>query len=77
MNMDKEKENERFVCPVGRFFSDLEKLSGKKSDFVKHLSQSRIEFLKAIRSLVDEKIESLENKTAKKSKKKGTKIKVE
>ena len=76
--MGKEKnENEVFVCPVGRFFSDLEKLSGKRSEFVKHLSQSRIEFLKAIRSLVDERIEGLEKKASKKDKKKGTKIKVE
>jgi hypothetical protein len=78
MNMGKEKdENEVFVCPVARFFSDLEKLSGKRSGFAKHLSQSRIEFLKAIRSLVDEKIEGLENKPSKKGKKKITKIKVE
>jgi hypothetical protein len=76
--MGKEKnESEMFVCPVGRFFSDLEKLSGKKSEFVRHLSQSRIEFLKAIRSLIDEKIEGLENKIEKKGKKKATKIKVE
>jgi len=76
--MDKEKnETEVFVCPVARFFSDLGKLSGKRSEFAKHLSQSRIEFLKAIRSLVDERIEGLENKTSKKGKKKVTKIKVE
>ena len=76
--MGKEKnENEVFVCPIARFFSDLEKLSGKRSDFAKHLSQSRIEFLKAIRSLVDERIAGLENKTSKRGKKKVTKIKVE
>ncbi len=76
--MVKEKnENEVFVCPVGRFFSDLEKFSWKRPAFIKHLSQSRIEFLKAIRSLVDERIEGLENKASKKDKKKVTKIKVE
>ncbi len=65
------------MCPVGRFFSDLDKLSGMKSEFVKHLSQSLIEFLKAIRSLVDERIVGLEKKASKKDKKKVTKIKVE
>lgn len=75
--MGKEKnESEVFVCPVGRFFSDLEKLSGKRSLFTKHLSQSRIEFLKAIRSLVDEGIETLEKKASKRDKK-MTKIKVD
>lgn len=76
--MDKGKnENEIFICPVSRFFSELGKLSGRGSKFTEHLSQSRIEFLRAIRSLVDERIEGLEKKTSKKGKKKVTKIKVE
>ena len=61
--MGKEKnEGEMVSCPVGRFFSDLEKVSGKKSKFFEHMTLSRIEFLKAIRSLVDEKIEGLEKR---------------
>jgi len=64
-------------CPVGRFFSDLEKASGRQSKFFEHLNQSRIEFLRAIRALVDERIEGLEKKGAKKAGKKMTKIKVE
>ena len=76
--MDKEKdEKEMLVCPVGRFFSDLERAYGKKTKFFEHLSQSRVEFLKAIRSLVDERIENLEEKGAKRAKKKMTKVKVE
>jgi hypothetical protein len=76
--MGKEKtENEVVVCPVGKFFLDLEKRSGKRSQFNKHLSQSRIEFLKAIRSLVDERIEDLEKKASKKEKEKMTRIEVE
>lgn len=74
--MAKEK-NEMFLCPVGRFFSDLEKASFEKSNFLKHLKQSRIEFLKAVRSLIDEKIESLEEKESPRAKKKMTKISVE
>jgi len=76
--MDKEKnENEIFICPVSRFFSEIGKLSGRGSKFTEHLSQSRLEFLKAIRSLVDERIEGIEKKASKKGKKKVTKIKVE
>jgi hypothetical protein len=69
-------EKEMLLCPVGRFFLDLQKASEKKSEFFDHLTRSRVEFLKAIRSLVDEKIEGLEKKSAK-DKKKVTKIKVE
>jgi len=70
------KEKEMVLCPVGKFFLDLQNASGKKSEFFDHLSRSRIEFLKAIRSLVDEKLEDFEKKSAK-GKKKVTKIKVE
>ena len=76
--MAKEKEkSEMCLCPVGRFFSDLEKASWEKSKFFKHLNQSRVEFLKAIRSLIDERIENLEKKEPPKTKKKMTKIKVD
>jgi hypothetical protein len=77
MIMAKEKkEKEAFLCPVGKFFLDLQNASGKKSEFYDHLNRSRMEFLKAIRSLVDERIEGLEKKSRKR-KKKMTKIKVE
>jgi hypothetical protein len=64
-------------CPVGRFLEDLDKAFGRQSEFSKHMTQSRIEFLKGIRSLVDERIDNLEQMQAKKGKKKMTKIKVE
>ena len=74
--MEKEKHNNAVgYCPVGRFFIDLEDSFGKKSKFYGHLKNSRIEFLKAIRSLVDERIEDLEKKSS--GNKKATKIKVE
>jgi hypothetical protein len=76
MAKEKKHKEEKFFCPVGRFFEDLEGLQGEKSEFFDHLNQSRLEFFKAIRSLLDEKIESIEKKSAKK-RKKATKIKVE
>ncbi|MFH1123188.1 MAG: hypothetical protein V1758_05950 [Pseudomonadota bacterium] len=73
----KKVEDEVFVCPVGKFFSDLEKVSRRKSKFFEHMNLSKVEFLKAIRSLVDERIEDLEKKGSSKGEKKATKIKVE
>ena len=70
-------EKEMVSCPVGRFFLDLEKACGKKSKFFEHIAQSRMEFLKAVRSLLDEKIEDLEKKGSGKATKRMTKIKVE
>ena len=72
----KNKE-ESFVCPVGKFFSEIEKIGGSKSKFFEHLNESKMEFLKAIKSLVDERIEALEKKGAAKKKKKATKINIE
>ncbi|MBW1870107.1 MAG: hypothetical protein JRI73_12710 [Deltaproteobacteria bacterium] len=73
---DKDK-NDRGSCPVGRFFSDLEKASGNKAKFLEHLSRSKLEFLKAVKYLVDDKIENLEKKRPAKGKKRATKIRVE
>ena len=74
---EKMDEGRMVMCPVGRFFSDLEGISGGKSQFFEHLNRSRVEFLKAVRSLLDEKIDNIENKGKEKSGKKATKIKVE
>jgi hypothetical protein len=73
----KETNEERFSCPVGRLLRDFEEICGKKSEFFEHMAQSRIEFLKGIRSLVDERIEHLEKKRSAKGGKKMTKIEVE
>ena len=73
----KKREEHEFECPVGKFFEDLDKVFGKKSEFAKHMTQSRIEFLKGIRSLVDERIDNLEKQRATRGKKRMTKIKVE
>lgn len=73
----KKREEQVFECPVGKFFTDLDKIFGKKSEFTKHMTQSRIEFLKGIRALVDERIENLEKKHPARRQKKRTQIKVE
>jgi hypothetical protein len=75
--MAKQREEEMVVCPVGRFFLDLQRGSLRKSKFFEHLDLSRIEFLKAIRSLIDERIEGLEEKKSSRQEKKATKIKIE
>jgi hypothetical protein len=69
-------DQEIMSCPVARIFSKIEKACGPKTDFFNHLHQSQLEFLKAIRSLVDDRIGDLEKKTEK-GRKKTTKIKVE
>ncbi|MFH1488203.1 MAG: hypothetical protein ABII06_04820 [Pseudomonadota bacterium] len=76
--MSKKKDKEEvFACPVGRFFMDLHQIRPSKSPVVKHLQQSRIELLKAVRSLLDAGIEHLEKKAEGKGSKKATKIEVE
>jgi hypothetical protein len=76
-NKKEKKGQEVVLCPVGRFFQDLEETAGVQSTFFEHLNKSRIEFLKAIRSLVDERIEHMEKKASHRGKKKASRIKVE
>ena len=74
---EKKNKEQMAVCPVGKFFMDLEDIVGKKSKFYEHMTRSRIEFLKGVRSLLDERINYYEKKGSKKGRKKMTKIKVE
>ena len=74
---EKKNKEQMAVCPVGKFFMDLEDIVGKKSKFYEHMTRSRIEFLKGVRSLLDERIDYYEKKGSKKGGKKMTKIKVE
>ncbi|WDN87502.1 hypothetical protein BuS5_00470 [Desulfosarcina sp. BuS5] len=76
--MDKEKnKKEMELCPIGKFYFDFGKAFGKKSKFYEHMTRSRVEFFKGIRSLVDAKIEVLEKKASAGDKKEMTRIKVE
>jgi hypothetical protein len=72
-----ENKHDAVLCPVGRFFSDLEKTCGKESTFFEHMKKSRIEFLKGIRSLVDVRIEEIEKREKTGHKKKATRVTVE
>jgi len=74
---EKKNKEQMVVCPVGKFFIDLEDVMGKKSKFFEHMSRSKVEFLKGLRSLLDEGIEHYEKKSSKKAGKKMTKIKVD
>jgi len=74
---EKKSKEERVVCPVGIFLTDLEKAFGRKSPFYEHITRARVEFLKGVRSLLDDRIEHLEKKRAESGGKKMTKIKVE
>mgnify|MGYP006277349259 CR=1 FL=1 len=69
-------EPETFLCPVGRFFSELGRKTGKGSDFQEHFNRSRIEFLKAVRSLVDARIDRMEH-PEKEDERKATRVEVE
>ena len=63
MQMAQKKNKEQMVvCPVGKFFMDLEEIMGKKSKFFDHMIRSRVEFLKGIRALLDERIDYYEKK---------------
>jgi hypothetical protein len=67
------------LCPVGEFFGVLEDLMGRQSNFRQHMLASRKEFLTALKSLIEDRIESIDKEVEKSSKKKSklTKIKVE
>lgn len=60
--MNKEYEKQ-YNCPLSRLRSDLERIFGKESDFRRHLNNSRIELLKAVRSIIDTRIDNLEEKS--------------
>lgn len=78
--MAKAKQEEKraeIMCPVGRFFSRLQQASRTRSRVKEHLYRSRIEFLKALKCLIDERIEDLEKGEIPRGQKKSTRIAVE
>jgi hypothetical protein len=78
MKMAQKKNKEQIaVCPVGKFFMDIEDIMGKKSKFFNHMARSKVEFLKGIRALLDEGIDYYDKRGSKPAGKKMTKIKVE
>jgi len=75
--VEKKGKEERIFCPVGTFFTDLEKTFGRKSQFYNHMTRSMIEFLKGVKSLLDDRIECLEKRGFEKAGAELTKVKVE
>ncbi len=75
--VEKKNKEQMVVCPVGKFFMELEDIMGKKSKFFEHMSRSKVEFLKGLRSLLDDGIEHYQKKSSKKAGEKMTKIKVD
>lgn len=73
----KHQDEQMVICPVGKFFMDLGKGPACKSKFFEHLDRSKTEFLKALRSLLDERIEMIEKKDRSREEKKATRIEVE
>ncbi|MFN3535285.1 MAG: hypothetical protein ACK4WB_07840 [Desulfatiglandales bacterium] len=70
------KEKEAVECPVCQLLGCLRKGLGPKSEFRRHLFRSKIEFLKAINSLIEERIQDLE-KRAETPPKRAVKVTVE
>ena len=62
---------------LGRFFSWMEGKMCPSSEFREHMTKSKVEFLKGIRSLIDERIDDLEKRQPKKTEKKATRVTVE
>jgi len=64
-------------CPLGKFFQGLEDVSRNAPEFMEHLARSRLELLKAVKTLVDSKIETLEKRKTPGKKKVARKITIE
>jgi len=56
-------------CPFGRMTEEWRSLFGSGSEFRRHMTQSRLEFLRGVRSLIDAKITRLEKDAARPRKK--------
>ena len=69
-------KEERLECPFCLFFSQLKEVGGRKSEFWGHMNNARIEFLEGIKSLIDERIETLKKTREKTKGKKFSKIEV-
>jgi hypothetical protein len=72
--MGKKKAVPPAACPVGRLFQELDHTFGECSVFGAHLRKAQLEFLKAVRALVDERIAAMESPSDSKSPKRMTKV---
>ncbi len=65
------------LCLLEKYFHGHEDFSRNAPEFVEHLGRSRLELLKAVKTLVDSKIETLEKGKAPGKKKVARKITIE
>ncbi len=65
-----------YGCPIGELISQVWATFGAESEFRRHMRNSKIELLKAIRSIIDKKIEDLE-KHSTASKKRACKVEID
>ncbi len=65
------------LCPLGKLFQGLENLTRNAPEFREHLGRSGLELLKAIKALVDAKIDTLEKKNSSEKRKVAKKITIE
>lgn len=72
----KQEKKEISECPLCTLFTIGSRVFGKESEFYRHMINARIEFLQAIKSLIDSRIESLEKAKEAPKKKKFTRIEV-
>lgn len=77
MSKNRNADEKAFVCPVGRFFKSFEGTGGKRSPALDHISKSGLEFLRAVRCLVDDQIDRLEKREKPTTGERATKIDVE
>ena len=76
-NEQQDISTEEAFRSLGRFFFWMEGKVIPHSEFREHMNKSRVEFLRGIRSLIDQKIGDLEKKESKGPRKRATRVKVE
>lgn len=65
------------LCPFCQLYAGLMSLAGPQSEFCRHLQMARVEFYKAVRALIDQRLATLEKAAQAGSEKRFKKIKVE
>jgi len=70
------KEGVQMISPVCALLDMSTKLLGKESEFSRHITNAKVEFLLAAKSLIDRRIESLEKSQDKGKANKYSKIDV-
>ncbi len=76
-NHNDESRTEGQNCLLCSFLKSVRSATEKQGAFFTHMCNARIEVLQAFRSLIDQRISSLEERKSSAEGKKATKIKVE